>query len=232
MPADWKSLIERAERGDVDAAAGLYSAAAVCLHHFGQHGELADKLKAVVRAVRKLTPYPSADHRARAIAKGVGLNRKCGPKSAAPDKAMLESAGVPDQLACFVAARMAAATESAGIDGTLALRARRITQALWLNRPIGSPSADQRSHEPSWTSEMIHVEQSPRFPGGDFLIEIDRRETITPARIVATVESFLEGQPDRTAKDACRLAAEKLSRPPESVEVIYYREQRSAEPKK
>ena len=232
MSENWKDRINRAKARDIEAAAGLYSAAAAYLRHSGHEADLADRLEAIVRVVRRLTPYSSSDHYARAIAKAAGINRKLGPKPDPQTKESLETLELPEPLAAFVAERLVAATLDSRVEGTVAMRARRVTSALLLNRPVGSPLSEKRSHEPALISKMIHVEQSTRFPGGDFEVELDQRDQITPDRVVATVESFLESPPPINVKEACRQAAKKLNRPVKSVEVIFYRERRKKQIKK
>lgn len=232
MSENWKDRISRAKAGDIEAAAGLYSAAAAYLRHFGHEPGLADRLEAIVRVVRRLTPYSSSDHYARAIAKAAGLNRKLWPTPNPQTKENLEASELPEPLAAFIAGRLTAATLDSRGEGTVALRARRVTSALLLNRPVGSPRSEKRSHEPALIRKMIHVEQSTRFPGGDFEVELDKRDQITPDRVAATVAFFLEPPRTMNVKEACRQAAEKLNRPVESVEVIFYRERRKKQIKK
>lgn len=205
------------------SAARLYGHAATILSHYEQLPKLAKALRALSKEGAKLEQTRGDnDSRARLICSALGLNTKLGrlPPVA---RSELQAAGLPIELAEFVARNLTQAYEASINTSNPRIRARAVTAAMQLNRPVGKPANREKQTSSVVTGKFKSA--SPTSPVGEVETSVRTTfSTVTPDEIINAIESILELTPQeqRTVRTACIKVAEKYCRDPSWVESVYY----------
>lgn len=217
---DWRLLISAAK--DHLSVAWLYLHTETYLRTHGSMPDIASKLRQVFAACQA-SEQADNDTRARKICAAIKLNTKTLRLSAQPSAEILISAGVAPELAHFVSERLAQAQSAALSASNRKVRARAVTTALLLNRPVGAPPANFRRGSYAPLHQIIDINTTHGIRE-TFEVEIEQERVFSPCTIINSVESILERTPpnQRDIKAACAEVAKKLHKDPKGIETEYH----------